>query len=290
MSSKPEVLSRVLVPVDFSKITDLLVDVATYISVKYGSEIILLHVIEEGVVEHIMAGYNISELLPSLEREASKKLGMLEEKLRAKGAKVRIYPETPVADPATAIVSIADEINASEILIASKGWGWKRILPWGSTARLVVKTSRRPVIYIRATKENDDVKLLFKDLDFFKTILYARKASHPQRLVDYLINLSKKTNGRIVVIRIPEGGETVERVSKELEPVMNEISYSGINVERIVIKGNVTEEIIKAAEAINSTSIFTGRSITRSLHELILGSTLGKLLGATQIPLIIFPE
>ena len=290
LSHSPEPLSRILVPVDFSKITEPLIELAASISARYESEIVLLHVIEEGVVEHIMAGYNISELLPSLEREASRKLGELEKRLVSKGARVQVYPEIPVADPATAIVSVADEVNASEILVASKGWGWKRLLPWGSTARLVIKTARRPVIYVRATKEEDKVRLLYKDEDLFKIILYARKPSHPQKMIEYLISLARKTRGRVVVIQIPEGEETPEGVSKNLEPILDEISYSGVNVERIVIRGNVVEEIVRAAETIGATSIFTGRSVSRSLQEMILGSTLGKLLGLTKVPIIVYPE
>jgi nucleotide-binding universal stress UspA family protein len=290
LSHIPEPLSRVLVPTDFSEVTDPLMKIATYISKKYGSEIVLLHVIEEGLVEHIMAGYNVSELIPTLERESSKKLEALEERLKSEGARVRVYPEIPVADPAVAITSIAEEVNASEILIASKGWGWRRLLSWGSTSRLVVKMSRRPVIYVRASKEKDHVKLLYRDEDFFKNILYARKSSHPKELVEYLISLAKKTKGRVVVIRVPEGEETAENVSKELEPLTEKISYSGVNVERVIVKGNVTEEILRASEVLGATSIFTGRSISRSLHEIVLGSTLGKILSVTKVPIIIYPE
>ncbi len=283
-------LSRLLVPLDFSKVSEPLLDLTSQISLKYKSEVILFHAIEEGVVDHIMAGYNISELVPKLEEEALKKLKAFEKKLISKGVRTRIYPEVPVADPAAAIVSVAEEVNASEILMASKGWGWKRILPWGSTSRLVIKTSTRPVIYIRATKSRENVKLLYKDPDIFRNILYARKPFHPKELTDYLILLEKKTKGRITVIRVPEGSETNKTVSKELEPLMDEISFAGIDVNRLIIKGNVAEEIIKAAEAIGSTAIYTGRSVSQSLHELILGSSLGKILGMTKVPVIIFPE
>ena len=290
MKHLQEPLSRLLVPLDFSRVTDPLLELAGKISLKYNTEVVLLHVIEEGIVDHIMAGYNISELVPNLEREALKKLKDYERRLSSKNVKVSVYPEVPVADPAAAIVSVAEEVGASEILIASKGWGWKRFLPWGSTSRLIVKTSTRPVIYVRATRSEDKVRLLYKDPDIFKNILYARKSSHPKEMLDYLIRLQKKTRGRVTVIRIPEGSETTESVSRELEPITNEISYAGIEVKRLVIRGNVAEEIVKAAEAIGSTAIYTGRTVSQSLSELILGSSLGKILGMTRVPIIIFPE
>jgi len=282
-------LSRVLVPVDFSSVTPGLLDLAGGVASKYSSQVILFHAIEEGIVEHVAAGYNVADLLPTLERAAREKLPKLAETLRSRGVDVTVFDDMPVADPAVAICNVAREVRASEVMIASKGWGWRRYLTVGSTGRLVVKMCQVPVVYLRATKEDGVVRLLHRGDELFKVILYAYKPGHPEAMVDYLFDLSRKTGAEVVVFYTPEDGESVDKARKEIEDLVSGLSYAGVKAERMILEGKPWNTIASAAEASGATVILMGRTVSKNLSEYILGSTLSRLMSTTRLPLLIYP-
>lgn len=289
MAGSVKPLSRLLVPVDFSAVTYEQLHIAENIARKYNAEIILVHVIEEGLVEHVIAGYNVADLVPHLEKAAKEKLLKIADELREHGVNAQVYEEMPVADPAVAISNIAKEVNASEVIIASKGWGWRRLLTAGSTSRLVVKLSSIPVILLRASKKETNVTLYTKNHDIFRTILYAYRPEHPKSAVDYLFEIARKANSEVIVFYAPEERDDETKVRLQIEDLIKEFEYAGIKAERIILSGTPWKLIISAAEASEATSIFLGRSVSKSLSEYILGSTIDRLVGTTSIPLIIYP-
>lgn len=280
-----EPLTRILVPVDFSPVTKPLVDLAASISSQYSSEIVLMHVIEESIVDHVSAGYNVTLLVESLVEESKKKLEELSAYALEKGAaRVSVYQEIPIADPAPAIAGVASEVRASEILVASKGWGLSRLFSLGSTGRLVVKLSPVPVIFVKAMKENDAVKLLLRDGKLFGTLLYAIKHDYTMPSLEYLMKLASLTKSRVTIIHIPESGST-----EFLSDVERRLSYSAIEVEVVEVKGRAHDAILRYARAIGANAIYLERRVHQGPRSIFLGSVLDRVLNAAEVPVIVHP-
>jgi nucleotide-binding universal stress UspA family protein len=279
-----EPLSRILVPVDFSPVTEPLVDLAASISSHYNSELILLHVIEEDIVEHVAGGYNVSLTVSQMIEEAKKKLKALASRAEAKGARVRVYEDIPVADPAAAIAGIASEIRASEVLIASRGWGFKRLFSLGSTSRLVVKLSPIPVLFVRSIRENDRVILLLNDNSLFGTIVYGIIEKYSEEALEYISRLAAKTKSRIVLIHVKENSS-----GAFLNNVERRLSYTNVEVEKVEVRGRPHSAILAYAEAVGANSIYLERKVHEGIKGLFLGSTVDRILNSSRIPVIVHP-
>ncbi len=126
------------------------------------SECILLHVIDEGLVEDLVAGYSllynnenaeINSILKNLKDEALKKLEERKERCKEmmKAKNVRIM--VTVGIPYKEIVRIAEEEDVSLILLPSHGkLGFSHEL-MGSTTIRVLRKTKKPVLIIKTHKE-----------------------------------------------------------------------------------------------------------------------------------------
>jgi nucleotide-binding universal stress UspA family protein len=279
-----EPLTRLLVPVDFSIVSKSLVGLAASLSGRYSSEVVLMHVIEESLVDHVSGGYNVTLLVESLQDEARRKLEELKDYAERMGAaRVRIYHEVPIADPASAIAGVASEVRASEIIIASKGWGLSRMFSMGSTSRLVVKLSPVPVIFIRALREKGTVKLMLHDGELFGNILYALSREYQEDALEYVMKLASLTGSRLTIVHVLEDGDS------PLREVERRISYTGIDVETVEGRGKPHEVILRYARAVGANSLFLERRLHRGLMSLFLGTTLDRVLNGSEVPVIVYP-
>jgi len=125
-------------------------------------ECILLHVIDEGLVEDMVTGYSllynnenaeIDSILKNLEDDALKKLEERKERckemMKAKNMRVMVTVGIPYKE----IVSVAEEEDVSLILLPSHGkLGFSHEL-MGSTTIRVLRKTKKPVLIIKTHKE-----------------------------------------------------------------------------------------------------------------------------------------
>ena len=279
-----EPLSRILVPVDFSLVTEPLVDLAAEISSRYGPEIVLLHVIEESLVEHVASGYNVSLTVAGLAEESRRRLELLKSRAESSGARVRVYSDVPVADPAAAIAGVASEVRASEILLASKGWGLRRLFSLGSTSRLVVKLSPVPVFFIKAVKGDGKARLLLNGGTIFGTIVYGIVKDYSTAALEYIAKLASKTGSRLVLIHVKESDG-----ADFLGTVEHRLSYMNVEVEKVEVRGRPYSAILAYAEAVEANSIYLERRLHEGVKSLFLGSTIDRILNSSRLPVIVHP-
>ncbi len=277
-------LVRLLVPLDFSPVSEPLLQIAVSISKQYSAELVLVHVIEDSIIEHVSAGYNVSLIVSELELEARRKLESYKSMAEKLGARAAIYDEIPVSDPAAAIAEIASEVRASEVVVASRGWGLRRLFSIGSTSRLLVKLSPVPVLFLRAYKQDDKAAIIVPEGGLFSTIAYAITGTYSEEALDYVTKLASKTKSKIVLIHVRErdSGEFVDEVARKL-------SYRGVDVEKVVTTGRPHEAIVSYAEAAGASLIFAERRLHEGIKSLFLGSTLDRILNSSRIPVLVHP-
>ena len=282
-----EPLSRFLVPVDLSKVSRPLVEYAANLASRYGSDIVIAHVIEEAVLEHVAAGYNVTALREHLEEAARKKMNELARIAIDRGVHVEVYNNIEVGDPAPIISMIAEEVGASEILVASKGWGIKRLIPLGSTAALLAKISRIPVIRLKATRQHDKITIIAKD-DPFKEIVVAVNDETTREMIDYVIRLAAKTKPRVYITNASlEDTEKTRAIIDEIADKLSQIE--GVNVNRIHIEGDLSRKITVLAEQVDAGIVIIKRRAEERLSEVILGTIVDSLIRRLTRPILVYP-
>lgn len=139
----------ILSPVDFSKSSLEALDVAQDLGARYGSELLLMHVVP--VIPKLPQDVSIfSE--GAYEREliqnAEQRLGELAGDLQKKGVQARTLVGL-ADDAAMEIVRTAEREKVDLIVIATHGMtGWRR-LAFGSVTDKVVRTAECPVLVLR---------------------------------------------------------------------------------------------------------------------------------------------
>jgi nucleotide-binding universal stress UspA family protein len=148
----------ILSPIDFSEASLEALDVAQDLATRYGSELLLVHVVPvipklpENVSILSEGGYE-RELI----QNAEQRLAELAGELQRKGVRAR----TAVGladDAAMEIVRTAEQEKVDLIVIATHGMnGWRR-LAFGSVTDKVVRTVECPVLVLRkaATDESEE--------------------------------------------------------------------------------------------------------------------------------------
>jgi nucleotide-binding universal stress UspA family protein len=162
----------ILVPIDFSDVTPLVIDLARHLAKPLAAEIHLIHVKQftaataPGTLGYGLAG--MPELAPMsglpipgfepmpetiAEDEGQRaKLAGWQEKIARDGIKVSLHqPSGAVAEE---ILEQADEINADLIVMGTHGHGAMYKLLVGSATKGVLKHSTRPVLLVPGPKRS----------------------------------------------------------------------------------------------------------------------------------------
>jgi nucleotide-binding universal stress UspA family protein len=135
--------SKVLYPTDFSEPA---AEALSFVKSLEGIEdVVLVHVVTKG---------ETTEEIEANVEEAKKKLEDIKKELSSAGFKVKDHVR--VGSPVEEICSIAEEENVSLIAMSSHGKGWFKELLLGDTTYDVVKTTKRPVLVVRAKQKTSD--------------------------------------------------------------------------------------------------------------------------------------
>lgn len=282
-----EPLSRFLVPVDLSKVSRPLVEYAASLAARYDADIVISHVIEEAIIEHVAAGYNVTALREHLEEAARKKMNELARIASDRGVHVEVYDNIEVGDPAPVLSMIAEEVGASEILVASKGWGIKRLIPLGSTAALLAKISRVPVIRLKAARQHDKIAIIAKD-DPFKDVIVAVNDETTSGMIDYVVRLAAKAKPVVYITNASlEDKEKTRAIMDEIADKLTRIE--DVKVNRVHLEGDLSRKITILAEHVDAGIVIIKRRTEERLSEIILGTIVDSLIRRLPRPILVYP-
>lgn len=160
------IMSKILVPVDFSQKSEYAVKLAAKMGKKTDCEVYLLHLVElpSGIVD-MGAGSNFSipESMMYL-RKVKEKLLSLKEKFFTEECTVK--HAIRFQDPYEGIKSYSEKIEADLIIMGSQGLSDFEEMIIGSNTEKVVRTSDIPVIVVKKDSENFKLKDLVFASDF----------------------------------------------------------------------------------------------------------------------------
>ncbi len=135
-----------LVPVDFSAVSEEIVDTAVSFARSFGGKVVLLHIIQPPIItsEYALPVDAVQEAMTTGEKNSLAKLAVYEETFKRAGMDVEISVRH--GPPVYEILDAADKAKADFILMGSHGHGKIYDLLVGSTASGVIKGARCGVI------------------------------------------------------------------------------------------------------------------------------------------------
>ena len=145
-------MKTILAPVDFSPISDAVVDEASRLARATHGRVVLLAVIQPPVVmSEYAAMMDIVEITSAGEKHATRQLAKLEQRLKADG----VTTETlhAVGSPIGHILEQAKKVGADYIVMGSHGHTAFYDLLVGSTTHGVLMRTTCPVVIVPAVKD-----------------------------------------------------------------------------------------------------------------------------------------
>jgi len=151
-TAREGIISRVLVPLDGSKLGEIVLPHIEELGAKAAIQVILLQVVPRGVYTHTVGGLNYvpfkEPMLKSMTVEAEKYLCAVAERL--KGTSAMVSHEVRIGDVAEEIIKSVDQAHID--LVAMSTHGHSGIKGWimGNVTYKVVHASPRPLLLVRA--------------------------------------------------------------------------------------------------------------------------------------------
>jgi nucleotide-binding universal stress UspA family protein len=147
-------MSTILVPVDFSPVTNSVVAAAVSLAAPTGSRIVILHVLQPPAVvaDYGLMGSFVLPVMETMGQAASDQLARLKEKVEAKGFLVTTAQVTG-ASASRLIASEAEKRKADYIVMGSHGHTGFYDLLIGSTTSGVLKKAPCAVVIVPAQKK-----------------------------------------------------------------------------------------------------------------------------------------
>ena len=137
-------LRRILVPVDGSRLAEAVVPAAVALAARYGSQVVLLHVLEKSPPATIHGERHLTDT-----RQAEAYVTDLAARLAAQGVAAETHVHAnPEGDVARSIAEHAVEVDADLIALSTHGRGGLRGLLFGRIAQQTLQQGDRPVLLV----------------------------------------------------------------------------------------------------------------------------------------------
>ena len=304
-------MTTIMVPLDGSPLAEHALPHAHTMAQVLEAQIHLLRVIPEPVPEPVlveaMPALSVLDELPQNQHARQQASAhdttmhaegyLFSQAARLRGLGLRPTTEVCIGMADEEIVNAAQESHAHMIVMATHGRSGLRRWTLGSVADKVVRTSRTPVLLVRAT---EDIKQEWN----IRRIVVPLDGSHEARqALPLACELAERTRASLLFVRVltptldldiawgamAPGFDVQQRnhALQELQILANEYRAQGFHITPIVKFGYPAEEIITTATHHNADLIVMATHGYSGLQRLVLGSVADKVLHATSTPLLL---
>ena len=144
-------LKKILVPIDFSKISHIALPWAELLAAEFNAELTLLHVVEKFPIDYLLGRELMNEAITPLMKQSEAELQQMAEKLTTlTGLKASALVRD--GKPFIEICGAARRLGADLIALTTRGHTGLKNVWLGSTAERVVRHAPCPVLVVRQWK------------------------------------------------------------------------------------------------------------------------------------------
>ena len=178
---------KIIVPIDFSENSLKALEFALFFAEKRKGKIILVHVIE--IVFDFASQAAIA--LESMNKDAEAAMKKLIKKYQTSGIDLEYRILEGTASISTA--RVAEEEEASLIIMGTQGESGINKVLFGSTAVNVIKEAYCPVLVVPAKAQTSEIKRITLALEF---------SNHEEKFIDWIVELSKKWDLGLEILHV----------------------------------------------------------------------------------------
>jgi nucleotide-binding universal stress UspA family protein len=291
------VIKKVLLPVDFSDITEAVVKSAKLIGEKFHPKFYLLHVISpliyvsmpESMVVDVIDVEVIEEIEEIKRKNAENFLRNLAKELE--GFEVETVIE--IGSPADTIVEKEEEYDVDLTILGGHEKGLVERILLGSTSEAVAKHSKRPVLVIKghALEKLEEVLLAY---DFSETA---------DAMVEFALRFLKPFGSKITIVHVEEEldipilkklgldliSQIKEKKGEKLAELKKKIEEAGFAAEVVYLEEKEPAEgILEVAESRNFDMVMVADRGLSGLKRILIGSVALEVLRKAHLPTFIY--
>ncbi len=273
--------NKILVPIDFSKLSLTALEQSYNLAKKYHAEITLLYIIEDhGMIaklfsqkQHEDLRQNVQNDLDELARETAKKSNLVVNSLIGRGS---VYEQ---------IIEVSQLINATMIIMGTTGDSTVKKKFIGSNALRVVRESHIPVITIKAEEHRKGIQNIVLPLDLSK---------ETREKIGMAIHLSKLFNGavvRVVSVLFTSDEFVVNRLTRQLGQAKAFLEKEGVECSAEIVKGvkgedSLAQNILEYAEKVDGDLIMIMTQQELEFTKYFIGSSAQEIINHSSIPVL----
>jgi nucleotide-binding universal stress UspA family protein len=288
-------IERILCPVDFSEYSIRAYDYAYSLAKHYGARLVLEHVVQPITVTYPYYGFpdvTAYDLYWNVSSDAEKRLQDLVRTHGANGVRPEWVVEKGVAPDA--ILGLAEEKDASLIVMGTHGRRGLDRLALGSVTERVVRRARCPVLAVRKPAHDFITPGAAGDpVQLRKILLCTDFSAHSERALDYAFSLAMEYNAELTLLNVIEDapsskdlGLTTSATITALESIIPKDAPDWCRVKCVVRIGKPYEEIIQLALECHSDLVILGVRGRNALDLALFGSTTQRVIQLGCCPVL----
>ena len=286
---------RLLVGVDFSDISDAVVDSAAFLANLFDAEVYLITVIEPPVPSFVGSDIDgtleaeeleiLLEIEKTLEKEANEKLSKYIQKLKKQGIKAEKFVEVGLV--VDTVLDKLNEIKADLLVIGGHKEGLIDKILLDSTANKLVNKSPVSTLVVKG-KVLDKISIELVGYDFHQS---SKQALEVAKEIAY------KTDSEIILAHadVPVSIFLLSNISSSLtqkkkeilKEIVQQLNQEGLSAFFELEQGKPEEVIIKLQEKYKPDLTLIGKRRTSLLERLFLGDTAQKVVEKSSLPVLV---
>ncbi|MCA0448036.1 MAG: universal stress protein [Bacteroidetes bacterium] len=279
-------LDRLLVPVDFSESSPILIAYAKGFASLFHSEIHLVHS-NEALMAPVSAesfGFEqvaYQDILQQIEIRFGEKLEEYAIPLRKEGIKVSSAVLTGRAH--VQISDYAEQNNCGLILIGSVGHSKLHYIFLGSTTERLLRNTTKPVMSIRISEKASPgkIKNICVPVDF---------SDHAGKVIPSAIQWAEQFGSKLFFVHVDVLGKYMNPEEDILPQIESKFpALKTIPFKKVIIKGEkITENIIQFGEKNNIDCFMQTSHGSGKITSALLGSKADELIRLSQVPVVTY--
>jgi nucleotide-binding universal stress UspA family protein len=276
-------LDRVLLPLDFSEQSLMMVDCIAELK-RFGmKEVILLNVFQKGSI---------------VAEESKEQMERSKEKLEAIGFEVSTM--TVMGEPVEMILKVAKDEGVTAIAMASSGKGRGREFFVGSTSLGVIRRSKIPVLLDKfrvVEEETGEIRIGVACFTMLRTALVPVDLTPCTETVKEAVReLISRGLERVVFLNVVESSrysvtddKVFDDVRNRLDSIRKDLEGEKVEVITHIHYGTPTYNILEVAREFSATVIVLGTRGKSLLREITLGSTSEEVIRKANVSILAIP-
>ena len=273
-------MKKILVPYDFSEVSEHALDLACQIAHKLESQIMLLNVIEHPTADSFKTmGVQFEDPMEQLyiKKMYEKVKGKLEEVVSAsKYADEKITTKIQLGNPFKNIIDQITEENVSLLVAGTEGAEGLNEFFVGSNAEKIVRQAKCPVITIQDKCELEPIEKIVFASDFQHT---------DDHLINQVMDLQKIFEAQLSIVKIntPASFTSTRHDRKQMEDFVKKYGFTNYTID-IYNHKNEEDGIVLYAEDAGADMIALGTHQRKGVGHFLAGSIAEDVVNHAKIP------